>query len=267
VKNENDNCEGELVYFEGQIDRIINLDESEVPTNGTTKLSGGRPVTRLLSIDSTLPKGATASNKSGYSATFQTKSETQLGNQKANINFFQHVPSVKGVFGFGCVAEVGMEIGANPKAGMDTIDFATYLTTTIVPLYLNASDTKGKRDVIIVGNGPGRFNTVMLAELRLRGFYLILGVPNITHMTQATDRNYGPFKTKYRNNLSKLTDQRMKTNKTIQPENIPLLIFGDQDDTSVTLHNSFECAFGFDFNVKVWAKIGVKPFDRNYLQG
>jgi len=241
VKNENDNCEGELVYFEGQIDRIINLDESEVPTNGTTKLSGGRPVTRLLSIDSTLPKGATASNKSGYSATFQTKSETQLGNQKANINFFQHVPSVKGVFGFGCVAEVGMEIGANPKAG--------------------------KRDVIIVGNGPGRFNTVMLAELRLRGFYLILGVPNITHMTQATDRNYGPFKTKYRNNLSKLTDQRMKTNKTIQPENIPLLIFGDQDDTSVTLHNSFECAFGFDFNVKVWAKIGVKPFDRNYLQG
>jgi len=41
VRNENDNCEGELVYFEGQTDRIIHLDESEVSTDGTTKLSGG----------------------------------------------------------------------------------------------------------------------------------------------------------------------------------------------------------------------------------
>ena len=41
MKNENDNCEGELVYFEGQTDRIINLNESEVSTDGTTKLSGG----------------------------------------------------------------------------------------------------------------------------------------------------------------------------------------------------------------------------------
>jgi len=41
VKNENDNCEGELVYFEGQTDRIIDLDESEVSTDGNTKLSRG----------------------------------------------------------------------------------------------------------------------------------------------------------------------------------------------------------------------------------
>ena len=89
-----------------------------------------------MSIDSTFPKGATTSNKSGYSATFidgnivagwpfpvhiQTKSEVQLGNQKININFFQYVPSVEGVFGFGCVTEVGMIIGANPN------DSVTYL--------------------------------------------------------------------------------------------------------------------------------------------
>jgi len=58
----------------------------------------------------------------------------------------------------------------------------------------------------------------------------------------------------------------VKNNKTIQPADIPLLIFGGQDDTGVTLHNFLECAFGFDCNVKVWAKIGVKPFDQNCLQ-
>jgi len=34
----------------------------------------------------------------------------------------------------------------------------------------------------------------------------------------------------------------------------------------MTLLNSFECAFRFDCNVKVWAKIGVKLLDRNCLQ-
>jgi len=58
----------------------------------------------------------------------------------------------------------------------------------------------------------------------------------------------------------------VKNNKTIQPADIPLIICGGQDDTGVTLHNSLECAFGFDCNVKVWAGIGVKPFDQNCLQ-
>jgi len=124
----------------------------------------------------------------------------------------------------------------------------------------------GKCIAIIVDSGPGKVNTMMLAELRLRGFYLIPGVPNTTHVTQTTGRNYGPFKMKYHDNLSKLTEQRVRINKTIQLADIILRIFGDQDDTGVTLHNSFQCAFGFDCNVKVWAKIGVKPFDRNCLQ-
>ena len=41
AKTEGDDCDGELVYFEGQTDRIMNLDESEVSTDGTTNLSGG----------------------------------------------------------------------------------------------------------------------------------------------------------------------------------------------------------------------------------
>jgi len=117
------------------------------------------------------------------------------------------VPIVEGVFGFGCVTEVGMTIGAKPNAGMDTIEFSKYLTANIVPLYSDASDTKGNRVSIIVDSDPGRISTEMLAEMRLRGFYLILGVQNTTHVTHATDRNYGPVKTKYHDNLSKPTEQ------------------------------------------------------------
>jgi hypothetical protein len=61
----------------------------------------------------------------------------------------------------------------------------------------------------------------MLAKLRVLGFYIIVGVPNTTHVTQPTDQNYGMFKSIYRKNMMKLT-----TIKGIAPNDIPLLIFG-----------------------------------------
>ena len=176
---------GELVYFYGQRDRILNIDESEVGTDGTSKLSGGRPVTKLSSSDSSLPQGATMSNKSGYSATFiggstlegwpipphlQVKSEAMAKNIKLSLGFFQNIKSVRGKLGFHEVKYFGMTFGANPKAGMDYIEFSKYIFSTIVPLYPDAEDIAGKRVAIIVDSGPGRVNSSMLAQLRIRGF-------------------------------------------------------------------------------------------------
>ena len=90
---------------------------------------------------------------------------------------------MKGVYGFCRVMEIGMTIGAKPKAGMDTVEFENYLNATILPLYLYASDIPVKRVAIIVDSSPGRANTKMLAELRIQGFYLTPGVPNTTHVT------------------------------------------------------------------------------------
>ena len=160
-----------------------------------------------------------------------------------------------------------MTFGANPKAGMDNIEFNKYLFSTIVPLYPDAEDKAGKRVAVVVDSGPGRVNETMLAKLRIRGFYLIPGVPNTTHVTQATDRNYGMFKTVYRNNLVKLTDYiaSKKSNKaTIQPTDIPMLIFGGGPE-DLCLDDAFEAAFGYDKNVKVWEVIGLKPFNRQSL--
>ena len=160
-----------------------------------------------------------------------------------------------------------MTFVANPKAGMDSIEFSKYIFSTIFPLYPDAEDIAGKRVAIIVDSGPGRVNSSMLAKLRIRGFYLIPGVPNTTHVTQATDRNYSMFKSVYRNNLGKLTDYITSGNnekKTIQPTDIPLLIFGGGPQ-EIDLQDAFELSFGYDQNTKIWAEIGLNPFNRNCL--
>ena len=74
---------------------------------------------------------------------------------------------------------------------MDSIEFAKYLKLSIAPLYPNARDEPGLRVAILVDSGPGRLNSIMLAEMKLLGFYLLPCVPNTTHITQATDQNYG----------------------------------------------------------------------------
>ena len=310
---EDGDIEGELVFLEFQTDRILNLDESEVSTDGTTKLSGGRPTTKLSTVDTSLPKGASTGNKSGYSATFiggstvagwplpchiQAKSSALAENQKLNIDWFKNTRDVLGVYGCGGdVVQKGISVGLNPKAGMDTEEFEKYLTNRIMPLYPDAKDERGKRVAVIVDSGPGRLNTILLAKMRIKGFYLIPGVPNTTHVTQATDRNYGWFKSIYRTNLTKLTAHRagnkeknseakqrdeVPPNKkeTIQPTDIPLLIFGgtvideegvdsegvDDNGIDIGLENAFGKAFGFERNRKIWAEIGINPFNRKCLE-
>ena len=71
-----------------------------------------------------------------------------------------------------------MTLGENSKAFMDSIDFAKYFLLTILPLFPDATDTPGKILAIIVDSSPGRVNSSMLAQLRMRGFYLITGVPS-----------------------------------------------------------------------------------------
>lgn len=47
---------GEIAFIEGQTYRILNLDESEVSLDGTSKHSGGRPDTEYASTNSNIPK-------------------------------------------------------------------------------------------------------------------------------------------------------------------------------------------------------------------
>ncbi len=69
------------------------------------------------------------------------------------------------------------------KGGMDNDKFQKYIFGSIMPLYCDAEDKKGKRDMLKVDSGPGQLNRDLLVSLRLLGFYLYPGVPNMTVVT------------------------------------------------------------------------------------
>ena len=57
-------------------------------------------------------------------------------------------------------------------------------------LYPDVADEPGKRVIIKCDSGPGQLNVkLLLADLRVAGFILYRGVPNIqlSHITQETD--------------------------------------------------------------------------------
>ena len=71
------------------------------------------------------------------------------------------------------------------------------------------------------------------------------GAPNTTHVTHATYRNYGLFKSVYRYNIVKMNEYRVSDKsdkKNIQKYDILLLIFGGGPQ-EIYLKNSFEDKF------------------------
>ena len=113
---------GELVFLPGQLERVLNLDESEVTTDGTSKWTGGRPTTKMSSTDEKSTQGATEAHKSSYSATFiggsnmagwpipahfQLSSEAKDENARLDTVFLKHMKDVRGVFGGNEIKERG----------------------------------------------------------------------------------------------------------------------------------------------------------------
>ena len=43
----------------------------------------------------------------------------------------------------------------NEKGGMDDVEFDGYLSNSLVPLYPDAEDVKGKRVIFKIDSGPG----------------------------------------------------------------------------------------------------------------
>jgi len=278
---EETNVEGEILFFEGQLKRIVNLDETDGSLDNTSGNKGGRPPVVFYFPE--LPSGAVAANKSGYSSTvicgsnaagealpphFQLKTLSQSdATEKMSVDWFIHACDVLGQFGMDQVQVLPTTFGMNEKGGMNVIELDKYIKKAILPLYPDAADVPGKRVLLKVDSGPGRVNLNMLATLRLQGIYVIPGVPNTTHVTQETDQNYGLYKSIYRENLQKLSEARQRQRKTINVSDLPLLVFGGYDDTTkCVLTNAFERAFSLERNLACWKKCGAMPLTRLPLQ-
>ena len=165
--------------------------------------------------------------------------------------------------------ETAISVGFNEKGGMDDIEFEKYMKNNIMPLFPDALDIPGKRVLVKVDSGPGRCNLELLAELRVRGWYLYPGVPNTTAVSQETDRNYGPFKTQFRNNLAAIVAARLAAKKSVslQPWLVGLIVFGGVDE--ITGFDLTDCAFSRGFSreacLNAWRKVGAAPLTRSCL--
>ena len=69
MKRDDEIAEGELVFFPGQLNRIINLDESGLTLDGNGSQAGGRPSTAYESADKYVGCGADRINKSSSQIT------------------------------------------------------------------------------------------------------------------------------------------------------------------------------------------------------
>ena len=274
---EETNVQGEVVFFEGQLNRILNFDETDGSLDDTKGQRGGRPAMSFFSPD--IAGGGTSVNKSGYSSTvicgstaageplpphFQLKTLAQTADkERISVDWIRNSKNVVGQYGFQEPEARPCTFGMNERGGMNAVELDKYFKGSVLPLYPDVEDKPLKRVIIKADSGPGRMNIEMLADLQLRGVYLVPGVPNTTGKTQETDQNYGIYKSSFRQNLRELTQARHQLNVGLKVSDLPLLVFGGKcRQTSIDLRDSFTDAFSVERNLACWRKCGAVPLTR-----
>lgn len=279
---------GEIVIPPDQLRRILNFDETCLTLDGESCSRGGRP--RVLFYNPHLPQLGSGTVKASNSATMITGSNAageaipphfqfmtaakSDETTKFNQNTLSFFTEVRAKFGLEEETMRDISVGLNEKGGMNEAEFEKYVMKSIVTLYPDARDVAGKRVMIKLDSGPGRMNTRLLAKLKHRGFYLYPGVPNTTHVTQETDRNYGPFKTQFVTNLKNVVENRIVKGLggikcvTLPMWMVGLIVFGGTDpDTGFKVE---ECAYSRGFSTEAclnaWAKVGAAPLTRQCLK-
>jgi len=278
---EDTNVEGEVVFLPGQKERILNVDETDGTLDDTKNQMGGRPPIVFTAPD--VAGGSTSANKCGYKTTvicgstaagepipphFQLKTDAKTNEgQRVSVEWFRYCPHIRGKFGHPQSKLFPVTFGMNEKGGMNAVELQKYMDVAIFPLFPDISDMPGKRVLMKVDSGPGRMNIEMLASLKLKGMYLMPGVPNTTQVTQETDQSYGQYKSIYRRNLRLLSQARQPVNKPMILTDLALLVFGGTDRvTGMRIDNTFEKAFSKEKNLSCWKKCGAVPLTRFPLQ-
>jgi len=284
-----DNIMGEIFFYEGQMERIINFDETRITLDQTDVQKGGQP--SFVFYDQNKPRPGSSTNKSSLSLTlivggtaagemipphFQLTTDGQSEElQVWNTSLIRYMHHIFGRFGYHEDKYHPCTFGMNEKGGMNTDEFEDYVKNSLVTLFPDAADKPGRRVLLKADSGPGRKNTDLMAYLRVRGFYFIPGLPNSTHVTQEMELLIGELKSVFYKNLESLTRGCLLRHRTIPSgsEIVGLLLFGgtffDGEPHDCTLGEEFVNAFAVAGCKKkvigYFEKIGFAPFTRNYL--
>jgi hypothetical protein len=185
---------------------------------------------------------------------------TNATGQRLSIQFIGNCKCVKGKFGYERERTLDCTFGMNEKACMNSKELHKCFLKAVLPLYPDIQDIPRKQVICKVDSGPGRMNPKMLAELKLRGFYLFPGVPNTTSVTQETDQNYGPFKTYYRKNLEQLSQEQFLENKSLHINDLPLIVFGrEAAPGKESMVDAFAKAFSREVCLSAWKQCASVP--------
>ncbi len=275
--------ENKVVIPSDKLARILNVDETCLVLDGSKCNRGGRP--EVIFYSPYLPNLGKATIKNSTATTmiagstaagepipphfqFQTRAQS-VDTQSVNINLVTFLPNVIGKFGAEEEKEWAVTFGYNAKGGMDNEQFKEYFRTNNAPLYPDVEDTLGKRVMVKVDSGPGRLEIEFLAEARTSGFIIYPSVPNTTAVTQETDQSYGPFKSKFAQNLKALSDARIAGDfpTSFPPWLVGLLVFGGTDPISrFVVESAFEFGFSPEKNLNAWSKCGAAPLTRCCLK-
>ena len=147
------------MFFDGQKDRIINVDETDGALDNTCGQRGGIPSFVFYSED--ISGGESRANKTSYSPTiiavsssagdplplhFQLKNHAQSDTgQKLSIDLFLHTKDVVGKLGWSDRRPFPCTWGMNEKAGMDSVELDKYFLNLILPLFPDVEDVPKKR--------------------------------------------------------------------------------------------------------------------------
>jgi len=273
-----DASSGKVFIPDDQLSRIGNVDESRVSLDSSNTSAGGRPC--LTFTDPNLPLVKQSNSKSNLGATVICGSTAggecfpihwQLmtsakddQRRKFKHDFLRFQQNTFGKFGTPERRTWPCTIGMNEKGGMNDKEFRNYVMNTILPMYPDMEDMPGKRVLLKIDSGPGRYDTELILWARSMGLYLFVGVPNCTAVQQETDQNYGPFKSVVRANLTLISDKAFAEQK-----NCPLTIStfclitygGECPDTKVACKNAVAAAFDLKSNLSAWNKVGAVGTD------
>lgn len=165
ARNKQEDGDREWVFFRGQLNRILNLDESGLMLDSNQSKSGGKSSTHFSCSNPSIPQGMDQTNKSstriafigGSTAAdhllpphFQLKLVATDENKRIQTKFLDGLQFVYGVYGMTKLIKFGPNVSCNASAGMDATESRKIILDAIVPLYPNAAEMDTKHVLLIL---------------------------------------------------------------------------------------------------------------------
>ena len=282
-----ENLHGHIVYHSNQPARICNIDEVNIPLDGSSTVEGGRPA--MTMVDPSLPESGKQKQKSDKSCTvifgctgahealpplFVFPSTAKLPeNYRLRWTLLESFPQVEGQYGYSKRRHFDVGFAINQKGGTNEELFEKFVCEHVMSLYPDAQDVPGKRLLLQTDTGPGRLGAMHRFRTKAEGVYIYPGMPNGTEAGQACDQLFSYLKTVLERNRKRLYNARVKAEgdgATLSLVDVGYLVFGGEvcfeDGTKITLEPAFAMALDNKHIERAQRKVGYVPATRNALR-